>query len=148
MIQIQASAEKARQNRLVPMTPDFVELLRSVPKSRRRGNVFRWTLSKGDSESINTVGNYISICGKKANVVVAEKNGKTKFASAHDFRRSFGARWSPLVMPDTLRVLMRHASISTTLEYYVQHNADAHADALYKAVPAQKNPSPILSAKG
>ena len=152
MIQISAKAEKARQNRLIPMAPDFAELLRAVKPAKRRGLVFRWTLSRYgqtfDSEAINTVGTRISICGKKAGVIVAEKNGKTKFASAHDFRRSFGARWSPLVMPDTLRVLMRHASISTTLEFYVMANATAHADALYKAVGPDPEPSPILSARG
>ncbi len=147
MIQISALAEKARQNRILPMAPDFAELLRGVPKSKRRNQVFRWTISNGDSESIQTVGKYISDAGRAARVVVAEKNGKTKFASAHDFRRAFGARWSPLVMPDTLRVLMRHASIKTTLEYYVQDNARNHADALYAAIPDTKKPSPILSAR-
>lgn len=148
MIQISARAEKARQNRIIPMAPDFAELLRAVPKMKRRDQVFRWTLSTGDSRSIKTVGKYISLAGRAARVVVSEKNGKTKFASAHDFRRAFGARWSPRVMPDTLRVLMRHASIKTTLEYYVQENAKNHAEALYAAIDERAEPSPILSARG
>ena len=148
MIQIAARAEKARQNRMIPMAPDFASLLRSVKKSKRRDLVFRWPVTTGFSMSIQTVGHNISICGRRANVVVSEKNGKIKCATAHDFRRSFGARWSPLVMPDTLRVMMRHASISTTLEYYVQANATAHADALYAAVGDMADePTPVLSSK-
>ena len=50
-------------------------------------------------------------------------------------------------MPDTLRVLMRHASISTTLEYYVQANATKHADALYDAVGDMADvETPVLTA--
>ena len=151
MIHIAAKAEKAGRERLIPMTPDFAELLRDVNPAKRRGQVFRWTLSKGDSQSIKTVGKRISQCGRQARVVVAEKDGKTKYASAHDWRRAFGCRWSPLVMPDTLRVLMRHASIKTTLEFYVWENAKNHADALYEANKKHRGddaglvPSPTLS---
>lgn len=148
MIQIKARAEKARQNRLIPMAPDFASLLRSIDEPKRRGLVFRWTVSTGDSMSIKTVGKYISQCGRQANVVVSERDGKKRCATAHDFRRSFGARWSPKVMPDTLRVMMRHASISTTLEYYVQANATKHADALFEAVGDMADvETPVLSAK-
>ena len=151
MIHIAAKAEKAGRERLVPMTPDFAELLRDVNPAKRRGQVFRWTLSKGDSTSPKTVGKRISQCGRQARVVVAEKDGKTKYASAHDWRRSFGCRWSPLVMPDTLRVLMRHASIKTTLEFYVWENARNHSDVLNKADKKQRGedadlkPLPSLS---
>ena len=147
LIQIKARAEKARQNRQIPMTPDFASLLRSVKKSKRRDLVFRWTLSKGDSMSIKTVGKYISQCGRQAGVVVSDRDGKKRYASSHEFRRSFGARWSPKVMPDTLRVMMRHASISTTLEYYVQANATKHADALFEAVGDMSDvETPVLTA--
>jgi len=145
MISISASAEKARQNRIIPMAPDFAELLRDVNPSKRRGQVFKWTLSKGDSISAKTVGKRISQCGRQARVVVSEKDGKTKYASAHDWRRAFGCRWSPHVMPDTLRVLMRHASIKTTLEFYVQENAKNHADVLYQTVDPDAKPAPVLS---
>jgi integrase len=148
MIQITASAEKARKNRMIPMTPDFALLLRSVQKNKRHDLVFKWPVTTGYSMSIQTVGRYISRCGRQANVVVSDKNGFVKCATAHDFRRSFGARWSPKVMPDTLRVMMRHASISTTLEYYVQANATKHADALFEAVGDMSDvETPVLSSK-
>jgi hypothetical protein len=43
---------------------------------------------------------------------------------------------------------MRHASISTTLEYYVQANATKHADALFEAVGDMSDvETPVLSSK-
>ena len=49
--------------------------------------------------------------------------GPSKFASAHDLRRSFGDRWSGKVMPSILRQLMRHKSSDTTDRYYVGKQA-------------------------
>ena len=54
-----------------------------------------------------------------------------KFASAHDLRRAFAVRWANRVMPTVLRELMRRASITTTLAYYVGQNAEATANALW-----------------
>jgi len=67
-----------------------------------------------------TAGNIIQDIGKKAHVVVA----KDKFASAHDLRRSFGSRWSLRVLPAILQQMMRHESITTTMDYYVGREAD------------------------
>ena len=144
MIFISGESEKSGEDRIIPMTPDLVELLRSVPPKKRRGCVFRWTLSKGDSLSIATVGNRISLAGKQANVVVSRKANRIKFASAHDFRRSFGARYAPVVMPDVLRILMRHASITTTMTYYTHSNALRTASALYAAeLPSESSLLPV-----
>ncbi len=133
MICISGESEKAGQDRIIPMTPDFVQLLRDIPRKKRRGCVFRWTLCKGDSPSVATISKRISLAGTQANVVVSKKAKRIKYASAHDFRRSFGARYAPLVMPDTLRILMRHASITTTMTYYTHSNAERTASALYAA---------------
>jgi integrase len=43
-----------------------------------------------------------------------------RYATAHDLRRAFGTRWSKRVMPATLQKLMQHASIETTMRYYVE----------------------------
>lgn len=61
------------------------------------------------------------------------KTGKVKFASAHDLRRSFGNRWARKVTTPVLQKLMRHESISTTMGYYVDLDADEIAEDLYKA---------------
>lgn len=91
----------------------------------------------GKPLSTKRASRYVSAIGEKAGVVVAQdasrskvdkKTGETvnapKFAGAHDFRRAFGTRWSKRVMPAVLKQLMRHASIETTISFYVEHNAD------------------------
>lgn len=79
----------------------------------------------------------MSAIGESAGVVVDERevDGETvrKFASAHDLRRAFGQRWASRVMPTVLRELMRHASIATTMAYYVGSNAEATADVLWES---------------
>jgi integrase len=59
-----------------------------------------------------------------AAVKVDEKGGKTVWASAHDLRRAFGARWSRKVNSMVLKELMRHASVTTTEKYYVGIQSD------------------------
>ena len=85
----------------------------------------------------------ISEFGKKAQVAVGKrrkrdkKTGETeevpKWASAHDLRRSFGARWADRVMPKVLMELMRHEDINTTLKYYAGQNAQRTANAVWEA---------------
>lgn len=77
------------------------------------------------------VGRIVSAIGEAAGVVVDPDTGKT--ASAHDLRRAFGQRWASRVMPTVLRELMRHASINTTMAFYVGQNTEATADALWSA---------------
>ena len=76
-------------------------------------------IAYGDSLGPILAGRIISGIGEAANVKVHTdpKTGKVKFASAHDFRRSFGERWAPRVMPQVLMELMRHESIETTLKF-------------------------------
>ncbi len=63
---------------------------------------------------------------------------KTKYASAHDLRRSFGSRWAERVMPAVLQALMRHESIETTLRYYVGANAERTAETCWAAIPGAR----------
>lgn len=81
----------------------------------------------------------------RANVVVNKGGGK--FASAQDFRRSFGTRWAKQLMPAVLRVLMRHESIETTLAYYVDLDADEIGDELWKEY-AKVNRGEIVTVAG
>jgi integrase len=81
------------------------------------------------------VGKIIGQIGRKAQVLVDSRTGKN--ASAHDLRRAFGFRWSRRVMPPQLQELMRHASIETTMRYYVGQNAEATAQELWDAIGTQ-----------
>lgn len=137
-IVIGAEAEKGFRDRILPMAPDLAAMLRAVDPKDRRGAVFRYPIQRGFSESEFTIGRRISMAGERAGVVVnTSRGGKTKYASAHDFRRSFGARWARRVMPIVLKELMRHESIETTMQYYVGINADETADALWAVQPAE-----------
>lgn len=42
----------------------------------------------------------------------------------HDFRRTFGTRWSKLLKSFELNKIMRHRDLSTTDKYYVHNEID------------------------
>jgi integrase len=150
MFLIPADVEKGNEDRLLPMTPDFAEFLKSVPESQRQGRVFKLMDIDGKplKPSRHVVGPIVSAIGKSAGVVVdaRPKNGKPrKFASAHDLRRAFGFRWAMRVMPAILQQLMRHADIQTTMDYYVVQDAEAVPDAVWAAVGNTVGNSPAPS---
>ncbi len=119
------------------MAPEFSELLDSIPVDDQTGFVFN-PLAKVKSESRmrnDTICKRISAIGKVAGVKVSESaKGNPLYASAHDLRRSFGFRWSLLVMPAVLKELMRHESIDTTMQYYVGRNSEETAEAIWSVV--------------
>jgi integrase len=88
-----------------------------------------------------TEGRRVRSIGKTPGVVTGEKlsggEAVRMFAGAHDLRRTFGTRWSRLVMPALLQVLMRHVKIDTTMQYYVDQRAKDVADDLWDAFEAK-----------
>lgn len=115
ILRIDAAAEKGFSNRILPLTPDFVRWILRTPVDRRSGPVFplekaRWR----DVLHSDHVSKVITKIGRASGVKVSA----TKHASAHDLRRSFGLRWSQKVMPNELKLMMRHSDINTTLNFY------------------------------
>lgn len=109
LLRIQAGAQKSRRFELLPITPDFAAFLLETPETDRRGYVFDPMAKKKFFErmTLDAVTHAISDLGEAAKVVVATNaKGKTKYASAHDLRRSFGFRWSAKVRPATLQAMM------------------------------------------
>ena len=136
MLRIPAAHEKGNQDRLLPMAPEFAEFLLRTPEAERTGRVFRPKARrvKGEQLQMQHTSKVICDIGKAAGVKVnTDAAGKVKYASAHDFRRSFGERWAMRVMPQVLKELMRHETIETTMRYYVGRNAQATAEALWEA---------------
>ena len=132
MMRIQAADDKGKRFRLLPITREFAEFLQQTPESTRKGHVFNpRPLRPPFAVRLleDWVSKTISRIGAKALVLVNAK----KHASAHDLRRSFGFRWSRLVMPAVLQELMRHESINTTMHFYVGQNAEATADSVWAA---------------
>ena len=132
MLRIRAEAEKGNKDRLLPIVPEFEKFLNEVPPDQRTGYVFNPLPERNLGKRLTkwTASNKIALLGKKANVVVNDSiddstgECKTKYASAHDFRRSFGEWWASEVMPATLMQLMRHESMETTMKFYVGRNAE------------------------
>lgn len=95
----------------VPVVPDFARWLRRQAPGQ---------IVKSDLQP-RTMSDYLKSAGRSAKIQVSQN----KHATAHDFRRTFGNRWALRVHPLVLKTLMRHASIETTLRYYVAIDADA-----------------------
>ncbi len=132
MLRIRAESEKGNKDRLLPIVPEFEELLNEIPPEERTGYVFNPLPERNHGKRLTkwTASDKIALIGKKANVVVDDSidsstgERKVKYASAHDLRRSFGEWWSSKVMPATLMQLMRHESMETTMKFYVGRNAE------------------------
>ena len=148
MLRIGADNEKGHRDRLYPVSPEFADMILAVPESDRTGQFFKPLGKRGCVLKYHAVGKVASRIGKRANIVVDPDGGKTKYASAHDLRRSFGLRWSERVMPAQLKELMRHESIDTTRSYYVGRNAESTAAALYEAVGRSPKSPPKSDTSG
>jgi integrase len=139
VLRVLAELEKGHSDRLLPIDPKFAIWLASTPEAERTGPVFKLPRRRGDAETLSEtwVGRTVSKIGEAAGVIVRvdPTTKAVKFASAHDLRRSFGARWAQKVMPADLQTLMRHESIETTLRYYVGASAERTADACWDMLP-------------
>jgi integrase len=124
---IAAESEKGFRDRRLPITPEFALLLQKIPAEDRISEVHA-IARRGIG--LDRVSRVIEAIGRKANVVVNKQ--QHKYASSHDLRRAFGTRWASKVTPAVLQQLMRHASIETTLKYYVEQDADSLAVELWK----------------
>ncbi len=132
-----AEDEKGGQDRNYPVAPEFAEFLLSVPAAERKGHVFDVVLHRGICRRVDTVSSKLVDIGEFAGIKVDEKTdnktGESKpvYASAHDLRRSFGTRWAKRGLPIFhLKELMRHASVQTTQEYYIDIESDDTAEAV------------------
>jgi integrase len=130
-LDIQGSAQKSGKDELLPLAPEFCEFLLAVPECERHGLVFGIYGTHGPLTT-KRASRYIAAIGKAANVVTNKPLGR--YGTAHDLRRSFAVRWSKRVFPAELMALMRHSSISTTMEFYVNQEADSMGDRLRAAL--------------
>jgi len=138
---IHAELEKGGRDRpYYPLAPEFAELLRETPESQRVGWVFQPHSRTGPTRNKGTIGKTIAKIGKAAGVVAGRQRKRDqsdvygpRFATAHDLRRSFGTRWALRVKPAVLKELMRHASITTTMDYYVEFDSEELGDVIWSA---------------
>lgn len=132
-------AQKSRKDETVPITPDFADWLALTPPEDRRGLVAPVLGDRNTPLGWEAIGKGISVIGEAAGIVVNEQG---KFASAHDLRRAFGTEWARKVRPLTLKKLMRHRSLETTLRFYVGlDSADASAE-IWASRPSSRKTTP------
>jgi len=122
-LMIDGDNQKSGQALVYPLVDDFADFLKETPEEQREGFVFNACHRKEVSRRVDTVSSWIVDIGERAGVKVDDKDGKEKFASAHDLRRAFGTRWGKIVPPGILKELMRHANIETTMNFYVNITA-------------------------
>ena len=122
-LRIAGDVQKNGKDQLLPITPDFADLLETTPQDQRRGLVFP-LMGDGRQMSAKRVCKVLAAIGARAKVNVSDRQGQRKWATAHDLRRAFGSRWARYVAPAILQTLMRHSSISTTMRFYVGLEAD------------------------
>jgi integrase len=121
-VRIRGEGEKAGRDRLQPITPEFWDLCCETPTDDRQGPVFPLPNGHGGQLTVKRVGRIISKIGKRARVVTDPQTGKC--ATSHDIgRRAFATRMEGTLSLAELQKWMRHASMSTLLNYY--HHADA-----------------------
>lgn len=134
-LMIDGENQKNRKTQVYPVVDEFGEFLLETPEDERAGFVFNPMGINGRvSRRVDTVSNWIVEIGKEAGIKVDEKDEAEKFASAHDLRRAFGTRWAKIVPPGLLQQLMRHASIETTMSYYVSITARDTMDEIRRHV--------------
>ena len=127
----------------IPLLSWFERVLLEVPESERTGWVFNPTslqLKLGrrvrhHRPDAEWVGRVISRIGKKAGIVVQEADDRTgrptKYATAHDLRRSCGERLRNRgVPPLVICRVMRHASWETTRKHYAPGDIQRDAEVL------------------
>jgi integrase len=132
------------------MTPDFAEFLAETREAER----VAWVFPIDGPRDKDTVSRIIGKIARKARVVVGttEKAKKVDgklttrtvkmYAGAHDLRRAFCTRWSRRVMPAVLQRLARHASIGTTMSFYVASTAEDIGAELWAAWGAKADNTP------
>ena len=126
VIVIPGQCQKNKQSLEAPCSMEFADLLRETPVDEREGRVFSPCGFRGRPViAVDYAGELIIRAGRKAGIIVHHyENGKKKFASAHDLRRTFATRWANAGFSEIeLMLIMRHESIETTKQFYLTQRA-------------------------
>src|SRR5262249_35588950 len=148
-----AELVKGSEDQWVPLDPVLREALLALPRQGRR--VFRFQSPKDGHEiGSSAVSDRVRQLAKHAGVPL----------TMHALRKGFGCRYAAEVPAQVLQRLMRHASIRTTMDFYVntdqaamdavlrgsrnssrnsRDSGDLNSDALESSEPPHSDPPPI-----
>lgn len=154
ILDIPAAMQKNDTDENIPLHPWFEAVLLETPDASRRGWVFNpasLQLKRGrqvgqQRPDAEWVGKVIGRIGKEAGIEVEpadERTGRpTKYATAHDLRRSCGDRLREAgVPPLVICRVMRHASWETTRKHYAPGNVQSDAEVLRSVLAAKEKPA-------
>ena len=151
VLNIPAALQKNDTEESIPLLPWFEAVLLETPPDKRTGWVFNpaslqprlGRRVRPSRPNADWVGRIISRIGEKAGVVVEpadERTGRpTKYASAHDLRRSCGERLREAgVPPLVICRVMRHSSWETTRKHYAPGDVQQDAEVLRATLEAAR----------
>lgn len=115
-----APRQKNRKHQSVAITPEFADLIRELPMTN--DYVFQVNGPKVRYKGVRMICETIRAISEQAKLTRPTDRGDV-YVTAQHLRRSFGQRMSKRVGAATLRHLMRHSSIATTMKYYVADDA-------------------------
>jgi integrase len=146
VLSIPAAMQKNDTEESIPLLPGFESLLLETPEPQRFGWVFnpmslhtklKRPVRGSERPTAEWVGEVISRIGETAGVIVrpAAGDGKPKFASAHDLRRSCAERLISAGVPEReVSRVVRHASVETTRRHYAPGTVQESAGIIRSAL--------------
>ena len=152
VLDIPSAMQKNDTDECIPLLPEFEAVLLESPPEKRTGWVFRpesLQLRLGRKAAhkrpdAEWVGKVIARIGEEAGIEVEpadERTGRpTKYATAHDLRRSCGERLRDAgVPPLVICRVMRHSSWETTRKHYAPGNVQIDAEVLRSVLVTKEN---------
>jgi integrase len=116
-IVLPAAMVKAVEDQWVPLDAELRAALERLPRRGRK--VFHFPSERREELTVNGVSQLVKALARKAGLKMTMKS----------LRRGFGCYYAARVPAQALQKLMRHASIKTTMDYYVNVD-DAVEDAV------------------
>jgi integrase len=134
-IWLPADAVKGREDQWVPLDPELRAMLEALP--HRGKKVFRFTDGRGGRCEGRLIG--VSAVGER--IIRLARTAGVKI-TMRTLRRGFGCRYAGKVPAQVLQKLMRHASITTTMNYYANVDEAAEAAVLGLSRNSTRNSEP------
>ncbi|CAN5360154.1 hypothetical protein BH11PLA2_BH11PLA2_38470 [soil metagenome] len=151
VLEIPSSMQKNNTEERIPLLPWFETLLNETEPEKRRGWVFKpisLQIKLGrdvrhQRPETGWVGKIIQRIGRAADIVVVPADDHTghptKYATAHDMRRSCGERLRDAGIPPlVICSVMRHSSWETTRRHYAPGNIQRDAEVLKKLLSTEE----------
>ncbi|WP_246133879.1 site-specific integrase [Lacipirellula limnantheis] len=147
---IPATMQKYATEESIPLLPGFERLLLRTPVVDRKGWAFNSVslqIAVGRKPrhgrfTAEWASKVICDIGQKANVIVSPAAGEkpSKFASAHDLRRSCADQLVAAGVPEReVAAILRHASAETTRRHYAPGNVQRTAEVIRHRLKTPKS---------